>query len=335
MVRTAPTVFLFLIPLALGSCNVVNAFLASTFPQDVTLTKQERDLSSVITSVDDAKFFHLDLVSVNGFDYLFLTTSRQTSGPRVIALDGSLNQIFSLTDADLTAMGGDPSDSRAKLDAAGRIVFGNLMFQPVQSGLEVLPAMPNFPKGNGFAVGSSLNIESLRAEGNSLLYNVWQPDWSWIGSSGPLAISASPTPTTNFYLQAFFVDPDPTRQTVALVLLDNENQVAHFLFIPMADFSSGLLTPLLDNYDAFSKPASNGDLLGYSQGNIIRFVRTGQNDGSFIRCDSSGADDLAELHFFTLPDIVVCFRISGGDYFTFDRETRVVKRMSVWWQKAA
>jgi hypothetical protein len=332
--RTPSAALLFLLPLALGSCNIAGAFFASTFPQDVTLMSLERDLSSDIGSRDgDLKSINLSVVSVNGSDYLFLTNYRQADETRLIVLDGDLHQLLLLKNEDLAGIGGYPSGSPAKLDTAGRILLGSLSFQPLSPGIQVLPPMQNIPQGDGFASpDGSRNFVDFMTTGTDLNYKACLDDWSFAGNYGPYAISSNPNSTTAYSIHGLFPDPDPARQYVVMVLFDNAGIVDHFLFIPMADFATGLLTPLLDNYERFSTPASDENFLGYSRGSVIRFVRGGgQNDGSFVRCDSSGVDDPEELHYFKEPRLARAFEAAGPYYFSFDHDTRIVKRMSIWW----
>jgi hypothetical protein len=145
-----------------------------------------------------------------------------------------------------------------------------------------------------------------------------RPSWT-------LPISASPGADTSFFVHAVFSDPDPARQAALFVLYDSGDSRDHYLVIPFI--------PLQVFYEAFTKPATREDHLGYSNGGFIRFVEGGSNPGSgaFVRCDLGGADQSNQLHYFNLPVTRQAFSPSGGNYFSFDLGTRIVTRLTAWW----
>ena len=90
--------------------------------------------------------------------------------------------------------------------------------------------------------------------------------------------------------------------------------------------------PIQDFYEAFTKPSTDSSLLGYSNGGLIRFVPgVIPGTGAFVRSDLAGTDQTRQLPYTRSPRIRQAFSPSGGTCFTFSRDTRVVARLTAWW----
>jgi hypothetical protein len=184
-------------------------------------------------------------------------------------------------------------------------------------------------------VGGNYNFIDFAASGNNFSYTQYYDTWlpKLPTDSWTFPIRAFPGANTSFFVHAVFSDPDPARQVAMFVLYDSGDSLDHYLLIPLGALNGGSLSfPLQDFYEVFTKPATREDLLGYSNGGLIRFVPGGSNgSGAFVRSDLSGADQPNQLQYFNLPAMRQAFSPSGGTYFTFDLGTRIVTRLTAWW----
>ena len=317
--------------LALG-CKLVDIAFSSTFPAAVTQMTARRDLSSLV-SASEASSFSMSDVTAGGREYVILSSSLTSDGTRLIIMDTGLNTILTLTGQDFAGLGGSLGTAPAKLDAKGRILIGNVFFQTGASGLVFPPFVNSIPTTPGFQspVGGNYNFINFTASGNNFSYtrysDIWLLDNTWTRP-----IRTSPGANTSFFLHGVF--SDPARQVAMFVLYDSGDSLDHYLVIPLGDLNGGLLLtfPLQDFYEVFTKPATREDLLGYSNGGLIRFVPGGSSgSGAFVRSDLSGADQPNQLQCFNLPAMRQAFSPSGGTYFTFDLGTRIVTRLTAWW----
>jgi hypothetical protein len=336
MVRRALswTAILLCAGLALGSCQLVGFALASTFPAAATQMTAWRSLSSLI-SASEASSFSISDVTAGGREYVILSSGLPTGGVRLIIMDAGLDIILTLTAQDIAGLGGSLDSAPAKLDAMGRVLVGNVLFSANASGLVFPPAIFPVPQGAGFQspVGGSCNFISFSAFGNSFSYTQYYDTWLFTGT-WTFPVRALPAVNTNFSVHAVFSDPDPSRQIALFVLSDAGDSLDHYLVVPLADLNGGFLSfPLQDFYEVFTRPSGNPDLLGYSNGGLIRFVPGGSNPGAgaFVRSDLSGADQPNQLPYFNLPAMREAFSPSGGAYFNFDLDTRIVTRLTAWW----
>ena len=320
--------------IALGSCKLVDIAFSSTFPAAFSQMTARRDLSSLVPA-SEASSFSMSDVTAGGREYVILSSSLTSDGTRLIIMDTGLNIILTLTGQDLAGMGGSLGAAPAKVDAMGHVLIGNVFFQTDASGLVFPPFVYSIPTSPGFEspVGGNYNFIDFGASGNNFSYTEYYDTWIWTGS-WTFPIRALPAANTSFSVHAVFSDPDPARHVAIIVLYDSGDSLDHYLVIPLGDLNGGLLLtfPLQDFYEVFTKPATREDLLGYSNGGLIRFVPGGSSgSGAFVRSDLSGADQPNQLQYFNLPAMRQAFSPSGGTYFTFDLGTRIVTRLTAWW----
>lgn len=319
--------------LAFGSCQLIGLALSSTFPAAATQATARRDLSSLV-SAPEASSFSMSDVTAGGREYVILSSSLASEGVRLIIMDTDLEVLLTLTAADVAGLGGSLGTSPAKLEAMGRILIGSLFFPASAAGLGFPPMIMGVPQGPGFEspVGGNYNFIGFSASGNNFSYTQYYDTWLYTGT-WTFPIRSGPAAATSFSVQSIFSDPDPGRQIALFVLHDSGDGLDHYLVVPLGDLNGGtvLKSPLLDFYQVFTKPASDPDLMGYSNDGLVRFVQGGPGAGAFVRSDLSGAERPTTLRYFTHPSVRQAFAPSGSTYFSFDLNTRIVTRLTAWW----
>jgi hypothetical protein len=319
--------------LALGSCQLA-ALFDSTFPAVVSQMTARSDLASRIPAGEASSFSIAD-VTAGGQDYIVLSSSLTTNGTRLVILDAGLNVLYSFSAQDVAGWGATLGSAPAKLDAMGHLVIGNLIFTAGAGGLVFPPGMyGGVPLTQGFQshTGGAYNFIDFTASGNTLTFSQYFDTWLFDGT-WTFPLRATPSANTNFSVKGIFADPDPTRQLAIIVLFDAGDSLDHYLLIPLSVLNgASLSSPLLGPYEAFSKPSTDPDLMGYSNGGLVRFVPgVLPGTGAFVRSDLAGNDQSSQLPYSRTPRIRQAFSPSGGSYVTFDVGTRVIARLTAWW----
>jgi hypothetical protein len=320
----------------LGSCQLVGVLLSSTFPASATQVTARRSLYSLIPAAEASSFSMSD-VTAGGREYVILSSPLTSAGTRLIIMDTGLDTVLTMTAQDLAGFGGILDSAPAKLDAMGRILVGNVFFSTSASGLVFPPSIFSVPTGTGFQspVAGNYNFIMFSASGNNFTYYEYYDTWLpylpvnvWT-----FPIRALPAGNTSFSVSGIFSDPDPARQVALFVLYDSGDSLDHYFVIPLAALTGGSLSfPLQNFYEVFTKPSTDPALLGYCNGGFIRFVPGGiPGTGAFVRCDLGGNDQPTQLPYSRSPAMRQAFSPSGGSYFSFDLDSRVVTRSTAWW----
>ena len=319
--------------IGLGSCQLVQWALDSTFPAAITQMTARRDMSSSISG-SDAYSFTLGDVAVGGREYVVLSSSLATGGVRLIIMDTDLNILLTLTAQDVAALGASLGTQPARagaLDMLTDLEAGDLFFPIDATGVILPPIVIGVPPGPGFAstVGGNYNYNDISASGNDFYFTRYTDTWSLAGIYGPFPLLASPGANTNFSLLAVFADPDPSRLSAMVVLHNADDNLDYYFSIPQSDFFGGYID--FTTIPFFKKPPTDPTLLGYANGGVIRFISSGGGSGAFVRTDLGGMDQPTEFPYFKPPDIRQAYSPTGSFYFVFDRGTRTVTRMTAWW----
>jgi hypothetical protein len=320
--------------LGLGACQFAGSLFDSTFPADVSQMTARIDLSTRIPAADAASFSISD-VTAGGSEYLVLSSGLAAGGTRLLILDSGLTVLFSFTAQDIAGWGATLGSAPAKLDAMGHLVIGNLIFSTGAGGLVFPPTMyGGIPLTTGFESQTSgaYNFIDFSASGNNLTFSEYFDTWLFDGT-WTFPVRATPGANTNFSVKGIFSDPDPSRQLAIIVLSDAGDSMDHYLVIPLSGLNGGSLSgPLQSFYEVFSRASTDGNLMGYSNGGLIRFVPGGiPGTGAFVRSDLGGTDQVRQLPYFRSLRTRQAFSPSGGTYFTFDLDSRVVTRLTAWW----
>jgi hypothetical protein len=323
--------------LALGSCGFL---LGTVFPEDLTQVSARIDLSGKIPR-EAANSFALSAVTADGVDYVVLASNLARDGIDVFFMDRQLNVISvysydELNEPYVSTEG--PQGNLAMVDCNSLIVVGNRWFQPSKDGFTLL-TQPSAtvgvsPWNLGFAAPSlNRNIDNLSmSSGYSINYSVWAGDWS-SRSTPPTAIDVSTDTNKKYNLVGLF--SDPALQAAILVLHDESAPYDDYFVLPWTEFSPSLTGPLLNNYSAshFTIIRTEQNVTGYAQSGIIGFSPSGgdQRSGEMVRFDLSGNKTSDSLRVNKLQDVQNAYLISGGCYYSYNRETRVVTKINAWW----
>jgi len=309
--------------LALGSCQVLEFMLGSVFPASVTLLKASADLSGKIpASKSDA--MRLRVVESGGKTYV-IVVGTLPGGTTATAFIYDDKLSFRKKLASLSGDG-------VMVDGSGSIVVGNTLLSP--SDLAVTGSLPaiilssnGVPCGVGGFLDSSsneiVNVFITEVPSNQLSYLVYAPGWGTLINSPSDAISDN-------RLDGVF--DDAGAGTVVLATHNgggnqDKGVTCHFVTIPKDDFSSGLTAGDL------TLSASRDDLLaasiGFVKGSILAYdVKT----SSFVRLNpatGSTRDSFAAGTDFS--SMVFAYPPSGGSFFAFDTDKRVLTKYAQWW----
>ena len=342
MKRHIRRAILFLLVLGtLSACRIYGIF--STADPALGLITEQTDLAAAIPAAA-ANSFTLSVVEDYGKEYVVLASDVAYEGTHLWLMDANLNVLQTLTYADL---GGSAfSGSRVWFDAwdkpplpppPHRILVGNILFGLTADQLALPGSM--IPSGQGqqfFSIrtGGNFDIAHIYAAGNTLNLSLYDDTWNVHLAKPNMAVIIGPA--SAYSLLAVFSDPhatDTAHTAAFFVFRDMDTGTDHFVKVPWAHIMGTTSTPLLSNYELFSKPSASDrpEFLGYAADSFFSYSQESGNAGDFIRFDQTGAVLPGSLHFEKLPDMQVAYSLSGTHYFTFDRTTRVLSRRAAWW----
>ncbi len=313
---------------SLGSCGFLTA---STFPESATQIGAQRDLSTLIPEAF-AKEFSLSAVAVGSGELVFAACSRPFDGTHLVVMDRDLRVLQTFSYQDLMAAGATSLSTTAVSGVAGDIVIMGLSWTPGPDGLSSPSVLGGSPTPSMLAVNNgSTNFSSFGTSGTTLSYYSYTSTWTGVSVFGPYTIS--PSGSSSFDLLGAI--SDPARTDVIFILFERNSSQTVCLLVPKADVVTGLGSPtLMDIYQQVQLPSSDNRLIAYSQAGFIQFQHSSNGPGgSFIRTNMSGVQEPYSLRYTGNTDLSVASSSVGSGYYLYERESRVVTRVSGWWGK--
>jgi|GEM_PF-2705404 len=330
-IRLFRVVVVSLAVLLLGSCNVLQYIFGSVFPSTMTLAKAQVDLSKLIPASNNGSTY-LRLVETGGYGYVVVVSSPQQSTPSMFFYDLDLNPIKSFTGANA------PASSGIMVDVNGQIMAGGTLRNP---DLSIVPAGTTQPLNavgsgvDGFVAGS-INVANISNSSSSeiLTWTTYTSGWANVSSlSGTLSTGAS-----NLRINALFDDGNPAGNVIMVISQESSNGnngntvTGYFLKIPKSAFISAGAFPGPPPFDAPPPHRDNldGNSFGYANGSIFAYdtktssyVRINPADASIQSSFSSASNNNQQPVF--------AYRLSGGSFYSFDTNTRILTKYTAWW----
>lgn len=316
--------------LLLGSCNVLQFVFGSVFPSTMTLIKAQADLSGKIPANNNGSI-NLRVVETGGYGYVAVTGSISGSGNFAYIYDLDLNLKMSLEGA--TA----PQGTGVMVDATGLIAFGSELLHP-----DLSPAGPN-PSTTVNAQGSSgidgfvyntqnyTGIFPSSTSSNQLTYSSYAKLWT-LGSytGGIQTLSAG-----SFGLQVNAVFDDGAGNVIMVISQgssggnnNNDTVNAHFVTVPESAFTGTFPTNAYDS--APQRDNLVAESFGFADGSIFAYDNKASSLVRINPADLSTKNSLA-LNNNNISQIRYAYRLSGGTYYTFDSNSRILTKYVAWW----
>jgi hypothetical protein len=315
---------LLLVPIAaLCGCGL---FTASAFPGYLTLVSGQVSLTEI--SREEAHQYTLSSVSTAAGELVFLATTQAVSGTALYVMDGSLNVLQKFTSAQLVIMHGGPLPNarRAILDQAGDVVILGLRGIPTATGLAAIANLGESPDAGDFGFAAApKNIASFWVSGDLMSYYIYSP-WGAGLYQGDFDVTGSSTSS----FEILDVRGDPRRTDAILVLEEMNSSRIYYIPLPRADIiGPGPGFPFTLSYPWFTTGHFDRDKLGYTEDGFIG-LQWGSNTTTFVRFDMTGAQT-SSLDWGGPTDIQVSTRNAGGWFYLYDRQARMVRRITAWW----
>jgi hypothetical protein len=313
--------------LALGSCQVLEVIFSSVFPNTIGLAKSQTDLSGQIAA-GNGYAFRLRVVQSGGSGYVILIGTLSSSGITAYVYDLNLSPVTTLT--------GLASDG-VMVDGGGYVVIGSQEYSPAN----LAPAGTtngNLISSNGVTCGADAfaNLSTQSANfsipgGSSVVgYTTYAYPWAAGGTPRTATLSAS---VSNLRIDAVLDDGNPSGNvTLAVSQVSYGNgssgETCWFVTTSKSNYSAGTVpanlldsSPRLDHIDTGSIGFAQGSVMMYDS-SAGRFLRIDPATGSTQRSFYSGAD---------ISSTRVAYLVSGGAFYSFDTNTRMLTRYVPWW----
>ena len=312
--------------LSLGSCEVLALLFSSVFPASATLLKAQADLSGPIPS-NSGNLFSVRVVESPPYGYVVVARYTASTGNTEFFYDLDLNPAKTLT--GLTGSG-------VTADLSGKILAGNQILKAADlSTLGTASTTVNsnvgFQGNDGFiTTTSNPNVVNLSmAAGSTISYTPCPASW---GTASPVTSSPLSNTLSNLQIRAVL---DDGLQTGNVVLVfgppsSGDTTTCYFLTITKSQFTtspSGIAALLLD-----SAPHRDGletNTLGFAQGSVFAYEKS---SSSFVRIDPATGSTQSTFSSQTdLSSVRFAYRASGGSFYSFDTNTRVLTKYTAWW----
>jgi hypothetical protein len=300
----------------------------TAFPDYLTLISGQVSLGGEISKVD-AHAYTLSSVTTPTIDLVFLATAQPVTGTALYVMDGNLRILQRFTNAELVTLFGGalPNSPRAILGQGGDVVILGLDGMPTASGLSGIAALGESPNAGSFGFADApSNIAGFWVSGNQLAYYIYTP-WGVGAYRGNFDI----TPSSILSFNAVDVRTDPLRTDAILVLEEMTTNQDYFILLPRSEYIAGLAWPFTNFYPYFTTQRFDRDVLGYTQNGFIALQRPNNGTNRFVRFDMTGAMSSDSLEYGGPTDMQISTRSAGGWYYTYDRQSRVVRRINAWW----
>ena len=325
--RTARFLAVLAAVVALGSCQVLEFVFSSVFPSTTGLTRAQADLSGRITS-GNGTAFRLRVVQSGGYGYVILIGSLPSGITAfVYDLDLAPKATFTGVTTDLVMV-----------DGGGYIVIGSQEYSPAN----LAPAgttMGNSLNYNGVTCGAdafaavSTQSANFSIPPSSSVMGYTTFAYPWVAGGTPRSATLSAL-VSNLRIDAILDDGNPSGNITLVASQVNyggngsSGETCWFLTTSKSNYSGGTIpanlldsSPRLDTIDTGSLGFAQGSIMAYDS-KAGRFLRldpaTGSTQGSFY----SGGD---------ISSTRVAYPVSGGSFYAFDTQTRVLTKYAPWW----
>jgi hypothetical protein len=309
----------------LGSCSVLQYIFGSVFPATLTLAKAEADLSGDIDS-NSAQSFSVRVVETAGKGYVVLEGNLATQEKQFFFYDLDLNFKRSLTLLSTAGNG-------VIVDSGGAIDAGGTRLDPAT----LAPAVP--PTGNvvsnngysgndGYAYGAADYFGFNFQMGTSIL--------NYMAGATPTSSLALSATMSNLQLDALFDESpgDPAGSIMFVVSQSNNNNnnsddaTRYFMRVTKTEVATGFTssTGILDT--APRRDKLQRDSLGFADGSVMAYDN---GSSSYVRVDPTDASTQASLYSTSSKDGRFAYRTSGGEFYGFDRKSRILTKYVAWW----
>lgn len=307
--------------LSLGSCQVLAVVFGSVFPSTTTLAKAQVDLSSLIPSGGGSSFY-VRVVETGSYGYVVVTGNPQ-SGNEAFFYDLDLNQKASFT--------GGLAGNAIMVDTSGYIVLGNLLLNPANLTIvgttNAAANIRSYSAGgvDGFVdPGGNDQVANFTLSADTLSYSTYTTTWTFI--STPITTISSNL--SGLQIDAILDDGNPSGNVTFVVGPSPNNNIARCYFFSTEKRNFAVPLNVLDASPVFRDnlyPSS----IGYAQGSIFAYD---SGSGSFVRMDPSTGSIMSSFYYGGDPkNIRYGYRASGGAFYGFDQDTRVLTKYGQWW----
>jgi hypothetical protein len=153
--------------------------------------------------------------------------------------------------------------------------------------------------------------------------------WSTVQTGSTATLSAS---MSNLSINAVFDDGNPAGNVILVISqsgsTNNDSVTGYFVTIPKTAFTAGPfpMTPLdsaphRDNLSKESFGFANGSVFAYDT-KSSSYIRINPADASIQSSFYSGSKNQQPR---------VAYRVSGGSFYSFDTNTRILTKYTAWW----
>ena len=327
-IRLFRVVVVSLAVLVLGSCDVLQYVFGSVFPSTLTLIKDQADLSGMIAASNSGSTY-LRLVETGGYGYVIVTGSPSPSEYFAFFYDLNLKLVKSLTGTSA------PQGTGVMVDAGGRIAVGNEFFNPADLSFAGNNSATVYAQGNSGTDGVLSNGQNVigifvnPSSSNMLSYTYYAAAWTGGSTPTPLPTLSSST----FGLQVNAVFDDGAGNVIMVISQgssggNNDTVNARFVTVPESAFTGTFPTNAFDSAPQRNNLVSGS--FGFADGSLFAY----DNKASSlvrIRLSDAGTQNSLPLNNNNISKVRYVYRLSGGAFYTFDTDSRMLTKYVAWW----
>jgi hypothetical protein len=320
--------------LALASCDVL---FMGYFPASVAQTTALTDLSGSIDPVD-ASSFSLSTLTAGGIEYvlLFSDLTFDSSRAHLFVLDPQLNVLQSFSNDLLFSLVATFLTGKAAMtEAADKVAIGNLIFDPVSTGLSNPtgnPAVVLSDPSTGLQPYDAYNETNYHAGGGLFQWDEYDQLW---GGHIPYSVqlgTPSPPPQSTIRIVRIFNDQDSIASHLVYAFRDDGSERTYFLRIPRLDLHNDLsvvgVSGVLGYYPAIVKENLASESIGISRQGVVAYDHS-SNSIIHFSLDSPGKVDSLSVR---RTDHMQLAAGNDGTYcVAWDPDTRILTRYEQWW----